>query len=117
MRTHLVKRIMSSTPCLRSSLSAKLKASLDHPAGIKTIHFWAPAWKWMLVFATVGDYFRPANKLSIRQSASLTATGIIWSRYSFVIVPVNYTLFSVNAALGTTGLFQIFRILSYRHEN
>ena len=71
----------------------------------------------MLVFATVGEYFRPADKLSFRQSASLTATGIIWSRFSFVITPVNYTLFSVNAALGTTGAMQMGRIMSYRHEN
>ena len=116
MQTHVVKRIISSTPCLRNSFSAKLKASLDHPAGIKTIHFWAPAWKWMLVFATVGDYFRPADKLSLNQSVSLMATGMIWSRYSMVVIPKNYTLLSVNLALGTTGVFQVFRILQYQKE-
>ena len=84
------KRHLQTAFVRKSHETSKLKAFIDSPAGPKTIHFWAPAWKWMLVFATVGDYFRPANKLSIRQSASLTATGIIWSRYSFVIVPVNY---------------------------
>merc|ERR1711963_951497 len=106
-----------TTSLRRTATNPPSMLSKAHPAGIHTIHFWAPAWKWMLVFATVGDYFRPANKLSIKQSASLTATDLIWSRYSMVIIPVNYTLLSVNAALGTTGAFQIFRILSYRHEN
>ena len=31
---------------------------INSPAGPKTIHFWAPAWKWSLVFAGIGDYFR-----------------------------------------------------------
>ena len=31
---------------------------IESDAGPKTIHFWAPAWKWSLVFAGIGDYFR-----------------------------------------------------------
>ena len=31
---------------------------INSPAGPKTIHFWAPAWKWSLVFAGLADYFR-----------------------------------------------------------
>ena len=31
---------------------------IDSPAGPKTIHFWAPAWKWSLVIAGIADYFR-----------------------------------------------------------
>ncbi|CAG5112561.1 Oidioi.mRNA.OKI2018_I69.chr2.g6760.t1.cds [Oikopleura dioica] len=98
----------------RRFLSASQKAWLDHPAGPKTVFFWAPAWKWALVFAGIGDYFRPAEKLSLNQSASLTATGFIWSRYSMVIIPKNYVLFSVNLALGLTGAMQVGRILHYQ---
>lgn len=39
----------------------------------------------------------------------MTATGIIWSRYSFVITPVNYNLFSVNAFMAVTGGYQLYR--------
>jgi len=39
----------------------------------------------------------------------VTATGIIWSRYSFVITPVNYNLFSVNAFMAVTGSYQLYR--------
>ena len=67
---------------------------MDSPAGPKTIHFWAPAMKWVitklqssvyflsftfvyfppyslqqaLVFASIGDLQRPAEKLSLTQN-------------------------------------------------
>ena len=58
--------------------------------------------------------FRPADKLSLNQSVSLTATGAIWSRYSMVVIPKNWVLFSVNFALAITGLIQVARILHYQ---
>jgi len=39
--------------------------------------------KFSLVVAGLGDLMRPADKLSLNQSASLAATGLIWSRVSF----------------------------------
>lgn len=43
--------------------------------------------------------------------AAITATGVIWSRYSVVINPVNYNLLAVNAFMAMTGFYQIFRKL------
>ncbi|KAI9176206.1 Mitochondrial pyruvate carrier 2 [Blastocladiella emersonii ATCC 22665] len=86
----------------------------NHPAGPKTIHFWAPAAKWALVIAGLGDLQRPAEKLSLMQSSALAATGIIWSRYSTQIVPINYNLMSVNVFVAATGLYQLYRIYDYR---
>ncbi|EGF81355.1 hypothetical protein BATDEDRAFT_87608 [Batrachochytrium dendrobatidis JAM81] len=86
---------------------------LNHPAGPKTIHFWAPAMKWGLVIAGLGDLQRPADKLSLTQTTALAATGIIWSRYSLVIIPKNYNLFSVNVFVGAIGCYQLFRIWQY----
>ena len=40
-------------------------------------------------------------------------SGMIWSRYSLVITPVNYNLFGVNLFLAVTGLFQLARIYRY----
>ena len=68
----------------------------------------------MLVFATLEGYTRTPDKLSLRQSSSLALTGLIWSRYSMVIIPVNYVLYSVNIALGLTGIVQVGRIFDYR---
>lgn len=53
----------------------KMKPLWDSPAGPQTIFFWAPAFKWCLVFAGIGDLQRPAEKLSTSQSTALAATG------------------------------------------
>lgn len=37
-------------------------------------------------------------------------TGMIWARYSLVIIPKNYSLFAVNLFVGLTGLYQLGRI-------
>ncbi|KAF7639050.1 Mitochondrial pyruvate carrier [Meloidogyne graminicola] len=49
------------------------------------------------------------------KNASLAATGAVWTRYCFVIVPKNYYLASVNFFVFCTGMVQILRIAHYRH--
>ncbi|KAH7700586.1 Protein F53F10.3 [Aphelenchoides avenae] len=39
----------------------------NHPAGPKTVFFWAPTIKWVLVGAGLADLARPAEKLSVYQ--------------------------------------------------
>ncbi|XP_041437924.1 mitochondrial pyruvate carrier 2-like isoform X2 [Xenopus laevis] len=84
--------------------------------GPKTVFFWAPITKWGLVIAGLADMTRPAEKLSTGQSAVLTATGLIWSRYSLVIIPKNWSLFAVNFFVGCAGGSQLFRIWRYNQE-
>ncbi|XP_032522442.1 mitochondrial pyruvate carrier 2-like isoform X2 [Danaus plexippus] len=93
---------------------SQLRPLWEHAAGPKTIFFWAPAFKWGLVMAGLGDLTRPVESLSIPQSASLAATGIIWSRYSLVIIPKNYSLFAVNVFVAITSVYQISRAI--RHQ-
>lgn len=69
-----------------------------------------------LVIAGLGDLSRPANQLSVGQSASLFATGVIWSRYSLVIIPKNYSLFSVNVFVALTQIIQLARAYQYAQE-
>jgi len=95
---------------------AKFQPLWNHPAGPKTIFFWAPAFKWGLVIAGIGDLTRPAEKLSIPQSSALAATGLIWSRYSLVIIPKNWSLFSVNVFVAATSLYQLSRAFSYQQS-
>lgn len=45
----------------------------------------------------------------LARSQALTATGLIWVRYSFVITPVNYSLAAVNAFVGATGIASLYR--------
>ena len=101
---------------IESVIPKKLMPLWKHPAGLQTIHFWAPAFKWGLVIAGIADLARPAEKLSFSQSASLAATGTIWSRYSTVITPKNWNLFSVNIFLAGVGIMQCSRVLAYRKE-
>uniref|UniRef100_A0A915KM59 Mitochondrial pyruvate carrier n=1 Tax=Romanomermis culicivorax TaxID=13658 RepID=A0A915KM59_ROMCU len=93
-----------------------LKPMWNHPAGPKTIFFWAPTFKWGLVIAGLADIQRPAEKLSLPQTTALACTGMIWSRYSTVIVPVNWNLFSVNIFVALTALYQLSRIYNYRRS-
>jgi len=95
---------------------AKAQPFWNHPAGPQTIFFWAPTFKWCLVIAGLADYARPAHQLSVKQSGAIAATGIIWARYSMVIIPKNWNLFAVNFFLGITGLWQLFRIFRYQQS-
>lgn len=61
-------------------------------------------------------YTRPPHALSVNQCAVLATTGIIWSRYSLVIVPKNYSLFMVNLFVATTQLIQVARALQYQYS-
>ncbi|KAF7271275.1 hypothetical protein GWI33_015829 [Rhynchophorus ferrugineus] len=93
---------------------AKLQPLWQHPAGPKTIFFWAPAFKWGLVIAGLADLQRPVEKISPFQTVALAATGVIWSRYSLVIIPKNYSLFSVNVFVAITQLYQLYRAVDYQ---
>ncbi|KAI0744990.1 UPF0041-domain-containing protein [Earliella scabrosa] len=97
-----------------SAGASRFQSFMNHPAGPKTVFFWAPLMKWCLVAAGLKDLSRPADKLSVSQNVALTATGFIWVRYSLVITPINYSLAAVNFFVGSTGLGQLARIWHYQ---
>lgn len=99
------------------SLGQKLRMLWNHPAGPKTIHFWAPTFKWGITFANIADMQRPAELISYPQQIAITATGIIWSRFSTQIVPVNYNLLAVNAFMAVTGIYQLQRKIRWDMEH
>jgi hypothetical protein len=81
----------------------------SHPAGPFTIFFWAPTSKWLLSGANLLNIDKPTDTISLAQTAALTATGVIWTRYSFVISPINVNLAIVNLALGLSSGYQLVR--------
>ncbi|KAG4301541.1 hypothetical protein PCANB_001813 [Pneumocystis canis] len=99
---------------LINKIQSKIIYLWNHPAGIKTIHFWAPTMKWALVLAGIGDMKRSPDKLSVSQNMALTLTGSIWTRWSLIIRPKNYLLATVNLFLAITGGIQLSRIYLYR---
>ncbi|GAV85871.1 LOW QUALITY PROTEIN: UPF0041 domain-containing protein, partial [Cephalotus follicularis] len=76
------------------------------------VHFWAPTFKWGISIANIADFSKPPEKLSYPQIA-VTSTGLIWSRYSLLIIPKNWNLFSVNVAMAATGLYQLSRKIKH----
>ncbi|WVZ94503.1 hypothetical protein U9M48_040388 [Paspalum notatum var. saurae] len=72
-------------------------------------HFWAPTFKWGISIANIADFAKPPENISYPQQVAVACTGLIWSRYSLVITPKNWNLFSVNVAMAGTGLYQLSR--------
>jgi hypothetical protein len=70
--------------------------------------------QWGLVAAGASDFTRPASELSLTQNAALMCTGLIWTRWCFVIRPKNVLLASVNFLLFCVGATQTGRVLSYQ---
>ena len=79
------------------------------PVGPLTVFFWAPASKMMLSANNLVDLEKDTNKMSLNNQLALTATGVIWTRYCFVIQPVNYNLAAVNAILGVSSAYHAVR--------
>ncbi|TFB01009.1 Mitochondrial pyruvate carrier 3 [Trichoderma ghanense] len=104
------KRWQSTASSSEQQSQSWFKKAWESEVGIKTVHFWAPVMKWALVLAGISDLARPAEKLSFAQNFSLTCTGIIWTRWCFVIRPKNYLLAAVNFFLALVGITQITRI-------
>jgi hypothetical protein len=65
--------------------------------------------KWALVIAGLRDINRPVERVSTAQNVALAATGAIWARWSFQIVPKNYSLATVNVFVCATGLYHLGR--------
>mmetsp|Transcript_31366 Transcript_31366/g.43520 ORF Transcript_31366/g.43520 Transcript_31366/m.43520 type:complete len:111 (+) Transcript_31366:83-415(+) len=92
-----------------ATFGTKFQQFLNHPAGPKTIFFWAPTMKWGITAANINDFSRPVEGISYPQQMAVALTGIIWTRYSLVINPVNYNLMTVNVVMAGTGLYQLSR--------
>lgn len=97
-----------------ASFSASFRNFLNHPAGPKTIFFWAPTFKWGISIANLSDLSRDPDHISTPMQCAVTVTGIIWSKYALDITPKVYNLLAVNAFMACTGMVQLYR--KYDHE-
>lgn len=80
-----------------------------HAAGPFTIFFWAPNFKYALSMNMILDYNKPVEKISTSLTSAMALTGCLFMRWSFVITPVNYSLFLVNAVLTTCATYHLGR--------
>ena len=102
--------------CDAMSFAASARSFWNHPAGPKTIFFWAPTMKWGITAANVKDFSRPPELLSVPQQTAVTVTGLIWCKYALDITPVNYNLMAVNMVMAATGSYQLYRRFMYDSE-
>ena len=72
--------------------------------------------KWGLVLASLKDMEKPPENLSVAQCSALCVTGCVWTRWSFVIYPVNYNLALSNMFVAATNTYQLSRIFRHRRE-
>lgn len=95
---------------LTSSVFPKSIANFfGHPAGLLTIFFWAPTSKWALSANNIVDINKDLKTISLSQQLALTMSGLIWTRFSFVIYPVNVNLAIVNGVLAMTSGYHVIR--------
>ena len=73
------------------------------------VFFSAPTFKWMITFSNIGDLNKPAELISANQQIAIFLTGVLWTRYSFVVVPVNYNLAIANVFMGASAAYQLYR--------
>mmetsp|Transcript_64389 Transcript_64389/g.182833 ORF Transcript_64389/g.182833 Transcript_64389/m.182833 type:complete len:238 (-) Transcript_64389:27-740(-) len=107
--TMMVRKPMQNALMNSKGLGGVVAKLAAHPAGPFYIHFWAPNFKWMLSVNNLIDFNRPVEKISMSMTTALTATGLIFMRWSFVIVPVNYSLYAVNCALAGSSGYHLAR--------
>ncbi|KAF8008176.1 hypothetical protein BT93_K1993 [Corymbia citriodora subsp. variegata] len=91
--------------------ASKFQAFWNHPAGPKTIHFWAPLFKWGTTIANLADLSKPPEQISYPQQSAFTISGLIWARYSSVITPKNWNLLSVSIGMASVSTYQLARKL------
>lgn len=72
----------------------------------------APSSAW--IGAPHRPFLRSCSLPCDRSSAAVALTGVIWSRYSTQITPVNYNLLSVNLFMAVTGLYQLYRVATHK---
>ena len=76
--------------------------------------------KWAFIGINMGEFRKPLNQVMTKQqlgikvnefSSILVAfvSGMIWTRYCFVVTPVNYMLGAGSLFLGCSGGFQLYR--------
>ena len=101
--------------CVRSSAAMREAAKgvgpayLASEAGPFTIHPWPAVSKLFISGASLLEFDRPTDKISLPQYSALTLTGAIFSRYGLLVSPINYPISAVNVLLFLTSAWHLSR--------
>ena len=73
---------------------SKFKAFLNSPVGLKTVHFWGPAFNWFFVLQGVSDYNRKPEHINARFQSTMVIYSTLFMRFAIMVNPQNMFLFS-----------------------
>jgi len=76
----------------------------------------APAFKWALAIVPLYSAVSgrpPVEKLDLKQSVALTATGAVWSYYAMLVEPRAWLLLYVNIALLSANGWNVYRKVKF----
>ncbi|SBT78239.1 mitochondrial pyruvate carrier protein 2, putative [Plasmodium ovale] len=98
------------------NINNNVKKALVSDTGVLSIHFWAPTFKWSISLANLVDINRDPKLLSLPQQFAIFLTGLLFSRFAYVIKPRNLNLLTINLFMSLTALYQITRIANYKYN-
>ena len=91
----------------------RLPPAFLHPAPLSlNLPCCARRSKWAISWNNLKDLNKPLEKVSAAQMTALTVTGLIWTRYSFVITPINYNMAVVQSVCAASSGYHLSRKLN-----
>ncbi|CRG94902.1 mitochondrial pyruvate carrier protein 2, putative [Plasmodium gallinaceum] len=111
---NIIPKIKNRIECY--NINHNIKNALVSDTGLLSIHFWAPTFKWSISLANLAEINRDANILSLPQQFAIFFTGLLFSRFAYVVKPRNYNLLTINLFMSLTALYQITRIANCKYN-
>ncbi|KAL2965351.1 hypothetical protein AAZX31_16G056300 [Glycine max] len=111
---------MSYIGCLDSAAGCKiqkivhikmniLRSFWNSPTGLKTTHFWGPAFNWSLPFAAAMDTKKPPETISVNMTGVMCVYSASFMRFAWVVRPRNLHLLACHVTNETMQLYQLSR--------
>ncbi|SOV19899.1 mitochondrial pyruvate carrier protein 2, putative [Plasmodium sp. gorilla clade G2] len=111
---NIIPKLKKKIQCY--NINESLKKVLVSDTGILTIHFWAPTFKWSISLANIADINRDPSYLSLPQQIAICLTGLLFTRFAYMIKPRNLNLLTINFFMSMTSFYQISRIGQYKYN-
>ncbi|SPJ13064.1 mitochondrial pyruvate carrier protein 2, putative [Plasmodium sp. DRC-Itaito] len=111
---NIIPKLKKKIQCY--NINESLKKVLVSDTGILTIHFWAPTFKWSISLANLADINRDPSYLSLPQQIAICLTGLLFTRFAYMIKPRNLNLLTINFFMSMTSFYQISRIGQYKYN-
>ncbi|KAG4940485.1 hypothetical protein AAZX31_16G056300 [Glycine max] len=86
-----------------------LRSFWNSPTGLKTTHFWGPAFNWSLPFAAAMDTKKPPETISVNMTGVMCVYSASFMRFAWVVRPRNLHLLACHVTNETMQLYQLSR--------